>query len=217
MTTGDVLRCESLFRDCARELSTQERIYDAAVGRFAARGFAATTLRQIASDVGLEVGSLYNHIASKQDLLYRLMCRAMAEITEYVAAAESLSDDPSTRLWNIAKAHVEFYAIRRQQARALDMEIRSLAHEHYIANRQLRKGYEKLFIDALEDGIQKGRFRDVDTHTTAFALISLCSGVATWYTYRGSRQLDELARSYADLVIRSVSISGPEGSEERHA
>jgi AcrR family transcriptional regulator len=47
---------------------TAERILDAAEALFAKRGYAGTTLRDVATEVGLRTPSLYNHFESKEAL-----------------------------------------------------------------------------------------------------------------------------------------------------
>ncbi|MCL1916791.1 MAG: TetR/AcrR family transcriptional regulator [Peptococcaceae bacterium] len=48
---------------------TKERIFDVAVKLFAQKGFEAVGMRSIAEEVGIQVSSLYNYFASKEELL----------------------------------------------------------------------------------------------------------------------------------------------------
>jgi len=71
------------------DLVTRRRrqIVDAAVQLFIENGFHKTTTRQIAGAAGFSIGSLYEYVASKEDILY-LVCDAIhAEIQKSVAAA----------------------------------------------------------------------------------------------------------------------------------
>jgi len=52
------------------------QIVDAAVQLFIEQGFHKTTTRQIARAAGFSIGSLYEYIASKEDILY-LVCDAI--------------------------------------------------------------------------------------------------------------------------------------------
>jgi len=60
--------------------STADRILDAAEAGFAERGFAGTSLRDVATEVGIRIPSLYNHFASKADLYQAVLSRAIGEI-----------------------------------------------------------------------------------------------------------------------------------------
>src|SRR5260370_13121770 len=62
--------------------NTADEIRQVALDLFYKRGFQATTLRHIASRVGIQVGSLYNHITSKGDLLFDIMETVMLDLLE---------------------------------------------------------------------------------------------------------------------------------------
>jgi AcrR family transcriptional regulator len=64
----------------AEEPTTAERILDAAEAAFAERGFAGTSLRDVASEVGIRIPSLYNHFSSKADLYQAVLARAIGAI-----------------------------------------------------------------------------------------------------------------------------------------
>lgn len=50
-------------------MQTKERIFEAALNLFSRKGFSATSVRDITGQAGVTPGSLYNHFASKDDLL----------------------------------------------------------------------------------------------------------------------------------------------------
>ena len=54
----------------ARDRVTESLVREAALTLFAQRGYHGTALRDIAGEVGIRTPSLYNHIESKQELLY---------------------------------------------------------------------------------------------------------------------------------------------------
>ncbi|MDA7967244.1 helix-turn-helix domain-containing protein, partial [Ruegeria sp.] len=59
---------------------TGPRIRKAALALFAKQGYAAVSMRQIASEVGVQAGALYNYTPDKQSLLFRLMQNHMQEL-----------------------------------------------------------------------------------------------------------------------------------------
>lgn len=77
--------------------ATRERILDGALALFGTRGYAATTVRDIAAAVGIKAASLYNHFAGKQEIFEALMRREIAYAEEAVRASGSIArpgDDP---------------------------------------------------------------------------------------------------------------------------
>lgn len=59
---------------------TAERILDAAEGLFAERGYAGTSLRQVATAVGIRIPSLYNHFDSKERLYAAVLDRGVGPV-----------------------------------------------------------------------------------------------------------------------------------------
>jgi len=56
----------------AKEISTKEKIFNAAVKLFSEKGYMEISMREIADITGITVAGLYNHYASKEDILYSL-------------------------------------------------------------------------------------------------------------------------------------------------
>ena len=63
----------------------RRQIIDAAIKLFIDKGFHKTTTRQIASEVGFSIGSLYEYVASKEDILYLVCDSIHAEVEHLVA------------------------------------------------------------------------------------------------------------------------------------
>ena len=80
--------------------STRQAIYEAALDAFSENGYAGASLRDIARRVGIEVASLYNHIDSKEELLFRIIENTSVEMLEELHAAVDAAppDDPRERL-----------------------------------------------------------------------------------------------------------------------
>ena len=66
----------------AKGQETAARVRNAALKRFAASGYAAVSMREIAADVGVQPGALYNHFPTKQDILKDLMLSHLADLLE---------------------------------------------------------------------------------------------------------------------------------------
>ncbi len=71
-------------------LQRRRQIVDASVKLFVENGFHKTTTRQIARATGFSIGSLYEYVASKEDVLY-LVCDAIHAEVE-ASVAKILSD-----------------------------------------------------------------------------------------------------------------------------
>lgn len=190
--------------DDSRAAPTKQQIFRSALELFALQGYDATSARQLAARVGIEAGSLYNHISSKQDLLFQLIQKATYDLIVTVSAEiEAAGADPVERLAAGVRAHVIFYCVNSTQALVGERELRALTPENFAETRKQRDEYERLFITILEEGMRRELFRPLDSHTICFGILGL-SNVALWYSPGGRLTDAEIADSYADFVMRAV-------------
>ena len=87
---------------------TRQRIIDTATELFTERGYAGTSVRDIAERLGMTKGSLYYHFSSKEDLLYALMSPLIDALAGFIAAAQgagSVSADVVCGLVDLLDAH----------------------------------------------------------------------------------------------------------------
>lgn len=183
--------------------NTVGAIQEAAIELFAKQGFRATSLRQIASKVGVQVGSLYNHIPSKGELLFSIMERVMLDLLADQRAI-SRTEDVVERLAALIYRHVNFHGERAREVFIGNSELRSLNGSQRSRIVVLRNEYEKLFQEVLSEGIERGKFLSVDVKVVSFGLIAMTTWVSAWYSPQGPLSLEEIADIYVNLVLRGL-------------
>ena len=184
----------------ATEAPTKARIIDAAVDLFHRQGYNATSLRQIADGVGLQVGSLYNHMASKEQLLYDIMSEVMVELIEATEAEMAAADgDTLDRVRAFLRTSINFHATRRKQTFIGNTELRGLSPEHLEEIVELRDRYESMLRGSLEAAQEAGTIEVEDVQLATFAALALCTSVATWYRPNGRLSLEDLDRMLPQL------------------
>ena len=194
--------------------STAEAIRQVAIDLFFKQSYRATSLRQIASRVGIQVGSLYNHISSKGELLFRIMERVMQDLlAEQRAVARA--EDVVERLRALIYHHVTFHGERGKEVFLGNTELRSLGRQHHARIVALRNEYERLFQQTLQEGIRQGKFQPLDVKVVSYGLIAMLTWVASWYAPRGRLTLDQIGRIYADFALRGL-WNARAGSLARH-
>ncbi len=182
---------------------TGPRIRASALSLFAKHGYAAVSMRQIASDVGLQVGALYNHIPDKQALLFSLLKGHMIDLISAWDAVE-VTGDPVQRLQAFVRFHITFNLMRIDAVFISYMELRNLSPENFKAIEALRKRYETTLEDILRDGQKSGAFQMPDAKIASIAVISMLSGVTTWYREDGRLSEAEVLDIYWDMVRKAV-------------
>ncbi|MFY0681353.1 MAG: TetR family transcriptional regulator [Thalassovita sp.] len=182
---------------------TGPRIQSAALKLFAQHGYAAVSMRQIAKEVGVQAGALYNYTPDKQSLLFDLMRSHMTELLE-ARSAQQLSPDPTARLENFCRFHIRHHLQRPEAVFISYMELRNLSPENFTAIEVLRRAYEGELETILREGAEQGDFALKDLRIATMAVIAMLTGVTTWYQHDGRLSIDQVETVYWDMVAKSV-------------
>lgn len=186
---------------------TGPRMRAAAVRLIAQHGCAAVSMRQIAAEVGVQVGALYNYTPDKQSLLCQLMETHMADLLAHLEA-EDLKGSAPKQLEGFARFHMRFNIPRKDEVFISYMELRNLTPENFAKIESMRRTYEDRLEAILTQGEDEGVFVIADSRITAMALISLLNGVINWYRPEGRLTIQGIEQIYWDLVRGAVGMRG---------
>ena len=175
---------------------------------FAQKGYHGTSIGDIADALGVQKGSLYSHIASKEDLLYETMRDGAAA---FHGALDAIPEDlPATEKIRLAlRGHLRVVAEQLDVATVFVQEWRYLEgprREEIVAE---RRRYEERIRDLFREGRELSELRaDLDESAAALLLLSAANWAYTWL--QPGRNTDELAdRFYALLVDGMRGYSTP--------
>jgi AcrR family transcriptional regulator len=166
---------------------------------FAEKGYHGTSIGEIAEALGVQKGSLYAHIKSKQDLLYETMLEGARA---FHAGLDAISDElPASEKVRLAlRSHLRVVADQLEVATVFVREWRYLEGERRDEILAERRRYEERVRTFFREGRERGELRtDLDDATAALLALSAANWAYTWL--RPGRDTDELAdRFYALLV-----------------
>lgn len=117
--------------------TTAERILDAAEAIFAARGYDATSLSDIAEGVGIRTPSLYNHFESKESLYLAVLERLL---DPFFAMLDGFLAQPL----DVARAEESIAALMSHHARSPNLA-RLLQHASLSDSRHLELLYDRWY------------------------------------------------------------------------
>lgn len=183
---------------------TGPRVREAARVLFARHGFAAVSMRQIASEVGVQAGALYLYTPDKETLLFDLL---HAHMVDLIAAWDALpaGATPVARLEAFVRFHIRYNLDRPDAVFLSYMELRNLGPENFAAVEALRRDYENRLEAILRAGCAAGVFAAPDTKIATLAIIAMLTGVTTWYREGGRLSRDEVGDIYWDMVRKAVT------------
>ena len=184
---------------------TLEAIRKAGLRLIFEHGYEAMSLRQLAAEVGIQVGSLYNHIATKQELLFDLVQDHINELLRQLDLALAGKEEPHDRLRAFVAFHVTYHMTRKREVYIANSELRSLEPRNYEAVVALRSAYEQRLADILADGVAAGVFEVVDVQVATFAILALLTGLCNWYRPGGRLTREAIIAAHEKLVLSGVA------------
>jgi AcrR family transcriptional regulator len=197
-------RTQTVPRRRASDNDRAKEVQRAAAELFFAKGYEATTIREIAQALGIKSASIYYHWENKQAILFDLVRSTMEQL---VAGVQSVLDEeprPDRRLAGLVVHHVVVHALRPKEATLGETELRSLTGTRLKSALRMRDDYEALVLAVLEEGARAELFDILDTKLTVYSIISQCTNVGIWYHEGGRLSLDEVAAVYANLALRTA-------------
>jgi TetR/AcrR family transcriptional regulator, cholesterol catabolism regulator len=175
---------------------------------FAQKGYHGTSIGDIADAMGVQKGSLYAHISSKEDLLYETM-REGADA--FHAALDAIPDDAAAtdKIRLALRGHLRVVAEQLDVATVFVQEWRYLEGDRRDEIVAERRRYEERIRDLFREGRELSELRaDLDESIAALLLLSAANWAYTWL--QPGRDTDELAdRFFALLVYGMRGYSTP--------
>ncbi len=185
-------------------LSRKDQILRSAARLFAERGYAATSVRDIAATLDLQGGSLYSHVGSKEELLWAVVERAA---DRFLTGAERAVSGPNTaadRLRRLVRAHVNLVASDLPAAACYLNEWRFLEPARRAELLRRRDVYEGYFRGVIEDGVASGEFSPTEPKFASLFLLGALNWAYQWFRAEGPLSPDEVADRMSDLILRGV-------------
>ncbi len=180
-----------------RSNSRNDALLDAAAELFAAQGFKATSMRDIAKAVGMLPGSIYYHFASKDDLLLAIYEAGVDQITATFAAAIAPLDDPWLRLEAGMAALIRAITDASSTTSVIFKVEPSDVPKYEAELIAFRDKFEALFR-TLVDELPLHAW--VDPHLLRLMLLGAANHAQLWYSPKGRFAADEIGQHFARLV-----------------
>jgi len=124
--------------------SARDRLFEVALELFATRGYQAIGLRDLAGELGLRAGSLYNHIESKQSLLFELIEGALSDLLAATRRRMRGARTQRDRLQRFVHAFVAFNLAGNHRLMLVTREYFNLSDEQQRVINQLKYSHATL-------------------------------------------------------------------------
>lgn len=170
---------------------------------FSERGYHGTTMRELASMLGLKQGSIYAHIASKEELLWEIVRRAA---DQFQAQAEAVPRNltPQQQLELLVRGHLEVIAKNLPYATVLFHEEKFLREGQRKQINEWHDTYESFFQRVIEEGVRRKVFYVDDTRVATLFVLSVLNWTYHWFRPDGSVTIKRCADLYLVLIMHAL-------------
>lgn len=180
-------------------------LVEVAARLFSERGYHGTSMQDLGQALGIQRGSLYAHIGSKEELLFDVVTDGAERFLARGAEASARSGAARDRLRAFLVGHVETATQHLEASTVFLNEWRYLSPELRDIIQAKRDGYEAMARSIIEDGVKAGEFRaDADVRFAARLLLSAGNWTYTWYRPDGDLTAGEIGERFAELVTRGL-------------
>ncbi|MCK6456975.1 MAG: TetR/AcrR family transcriptional regulator [Phycisphaerae bacterium] len=179
----------------------RDQIMQVAAHLFRERGFHATSVREIADAVGLQGGSLYAHVDSKDDLLWEIVNRSADRFFEALSPVLNSDLDILHKLRDAITTHVGVITADLDAAAVYTTEWRHLPPDRQSQIAERRDEYESRFRSLVRQGIREGFLSPVDEAYATLFILSTLNYLYLWYRPGGRMSSEAVARLLADFIF----------------
>ncbi len=183
------------------------QIISVAQNQFRIKGYAATSMRDLAKEIGIEPASLYSHISSKEEILsdicFRLAQKFFDQLDQINTDGLSLED----RLKAMIEGHVTVISGEIDAAAVFLHDWPFLSEPDLSRFKQLRDDYISVFHTMIQDGIDDGNFRQVDVRFLTLSIFSSINWIYDWYDPKGSMTIEQIGSELSKIILNGITNS----------
>jgi AcrR family transcriptional regulator len=186
----------------------RKQIIDGAIKVFVAKGFHKATVREIAKAAGLTMGSLYNYIASKQDIIYIVYDYITGLLREEMKGAIAGIEGPEERLTAALRQNLNAVYQNQDIIMFLYKESASLDRESLHSALRRETEYIELFEGLLRDRF-KEKIVNKERLRLAADLLSYVPVIMTfrrWSLKRRFKSMDVVMKGILDFVLHGIDF-----------
>lgn len=186
--------------------SQRDAVLRSAARLFRKKGYAQTTVRELAKEVGLQSGSLFHHFKSKDEILAEVMEKGLILASGHVMVAIAQETTPRKRLETLFRSYLTALLSdeHRDYMTVLLYDFRSLPPELGQRVHRVRKALVDRWQEVLDEAVPPGH---ISNRLKAQFIFGAMNWALQWYNPKGALGLEELAGHFTELALATCGFS----------
>jgi AcrR family transcriptional regulator len=181
---------------------------------FQEQGFHATSLEQVARELGVTRPALYHYFRSKQDILYGIHRTAQHRLGLAIDEVQAQHLTPREAIAAILRNHALTIIENAHLVGVMFQEEAGLPARRRNQLREARREYARSFAEVYEQGVKQGQFIEMDPLLAAFLMFGACNWISNWYRpgrWTPAMVADSISTLLMQGVLRDPCLLGSDG------
>jgi TetR/AcrR family transcriptional regulator, cholesterol catabolism regulator len=197
------------------EAETRERLLEVAVDLFAAKGFAGTSIRDIAKAMGMSISNIYHYFGNKEGVLLELFKYSSERLLNALKAAAALEMEPLAHFKSLVSTHIEMAGRLRNHAKIYTIDEEQMSPEAYEISRGIQRQILEIYNEELRRLRAAGHLRTPEVSVLAFNILGVINWMLRWYREGGPLSLEEVRQEIVSFILHGAlkHSAGPEGGQ----
>ena len=189
----------------SRNGTKKEAITQKAAGLFRRKGFASSSMRELADIIGVEASSLYNHIGSKSEILQTICFKVATEFNTHLQQVQVSGKDTLHKLENLIRFHIHMMLDSYDEVFVANHEWKQLP-EPYLGNfLEQRKIYENALIEIVSTGVKKEEIKNIHPYVAVLTILSAVRGLEFWHRQKKNLAVEALENDMVNHLLKGLT------------
>jgi AcrR family transcriptional regulator len=181
--------------------SSKEKITQAAIGLFAARGFRGTSIRGIARAIGTSASNIYHYFGNKEGLMLAILQHTNAPLISQLEAISKKDMDPLARFKLLIETHIHLTVQYMQPSKITNINEEHLSREGERVSKQLQRTILNFYTKELRILHGLGFVRSKNLTILALNILAAINWMVRWYRRDGKLSIDEISKETVSFAL----------------
>ena len=179
----------------------KQQLLDVAARLFKERGYHGATLQDVADEIGVTRSALYHYFSSKEEILYLLAQQALKEAAAGFQEIFQSDAPPDEKMRGAIRRYIhDMIRLGSNFWVILSEGEQNLPPRRYKRIHELLREQDALFQKMFQDGVQSGKFYDLNPKLAVFAMAGMCNWLSRWYKMDGEHNPNSVADTFLHLL-----------------
>jgi AcrR family transcriptional regulator len=186
----------------------REAVLRTAAQLFNEKGYAASTLDEVAERLGVSKPTVYYYVDSKEEILFGCVRTGLRLLEDAVADVERAGGRAIDKLEAAMRQYVGIVTMDFGMC-VIRVGEEPLAAERRRELRRVKAGLDRVFRSLVRQGIDEGSIRPCDPRVAAFTIAGAMSWIGRWYRPDGPLRPDAIAEQTIALLLHGLAAGPP--------